>query len=79
MYAGFLDSLLRAINETGEKPDGNGCARKVKRLELIKILRVNFHMSGLGTPEEARFVIDPCFVSHKMVDKAELVPNTKTT
>jgi len=76
LYAGFLDSLLDAINKTAEKPKGDEAVPKKEDVEIIKILRVNFHMSGLGTPEEARFVIDPCFVAHKMVDKDRLAKCT---
>lgn len=81
LYANFLDSLLSAINDS-EKRIKNGSVGSWKNMNLsmsdqmINILELIFQTSGLGTKEEAKFIIMPCFVANEMAPRA---PSSRTS
>jgi len=61
LYAGFLDALLDTIKETATKMGRQPRPNKERQNSLVSVFKTNFHMWGLGTQEEAEFVVAPCF------------------
>jgi hypothetical protein len=73
LYANFLDSLLSAINDSGKRTGNGPNASKnmdsSMSSQMINILKLIFQTSGLGTQEEANFIIMPCFVANEMAPR----------
>jgi len=61
LYAGFLDALVNTIKETVTKMGRHPKPNKERQNSLVNVLQTNFHMCGLGTTQEAEFVVASCF------------------
>lgn len=68
LYASFLDYLLSSINKAEAQHRKNKAMKLAKMDEtLVKRLQLIFQTSGLGTQDEARFVVVPCFLAHGFI------------